>query len=200
MNPPPVPVTARKSRSWIIVVLTFLALIVAGGLGGLAALKVSGLGGLYRIPSNGMSSELIPGDHVFVEGISVKSGGLKRGTIVVFATDHISWLNQKADFTMRIVGLPGEKLRIADEKLHIDGEVVEIANSEGRLRYAAPAPVPSAKTLFTDVTIPEGHCYVLGDNTDNSLDSRYWGFVPLKDVIGRVRFRYWSPSRMGFVQ
>ena len=95
-------------------------------------------------------------------------------------------------FIKRVVGLPGETLEI-DEKgrIHINGELLTEPESITKRSYIAERKYGVGK-----IEIPLGHYYVLGDNTANSKDSRFWGFVPKENLIGKAMFVYWPPKRI----
>ncbi len=100
---------------------------------------------------------------------------------------------------MRVTGLPGEHIRFANSELLINGKPVVIKNEEGPISYP-PLDEASARWATVDVHIPEGHYFVVGDNSGNSFDSRFWGTVASDKVLGRLCFRYWPPSRAGGVE
>ena len=146
-----------------------------------------------------MTPSVSPGDHVMMERLTFLARKPCRGDVVVFRTDGIASLPPATFFVKRVAGEPGERVRIADAKLYINDQPVALSNAVGKIQYLPPgtgAMVPPK----TGVAVPNGQYYVLGDNSANSLDSRYWGCVPAKNIIGRVAFCYWPPERVGLVR
>jgi signal peptidase I len=110
-----------------------------------------------------------------------------RGEVVVFTPP----LERDKEFIKRIIGLPGERVGISGGKVYINGK-------ELKEDYLPAATVTSGAFFLQDgqeVTVPEGQFFVLGDNRQNSSDSRYWGFVPAKDIIGRAWVVYWPINK-----
>lgn len=135
----------------------------------------------------------------------------KRGNVIVFKTAGISRLDQRKDFIKRLVGLGGERLRIVPDDPNWDAETNETFEGEGHIyiggkRLEEPAPVaersyyPAGEYGRSEITVPEDHYFMLGDNGLNSRDSRFWGYVPKENVIGRAVAIYWPPKRIGLVR
>lgn len=152
----------------------------------------------YKIPSSSMEPTLLVGDHILVikclYGIRIPFIGKqlvefsepKRGEIVVFVYPR----DPKKDFIKRVIGLPGERVEIRDKKVFINGQPLD---DPWGVWERGEAP----RTDFGPVRVPEGHYFVMGDNRDNSMDSRYWGFVPRDNLIGRAFIIYWSWNSNG---
>jgi len=152
----------------------------------------------FSIPTGAMTPALSPGDHIMVEGFSFLFDKPHRGEIVVFKTAGIESLPQDQIYVKRIAGEPGEHVRISDGKLFINEKPVSLSNELGEIFYNLPLAFQnSAKT---DVTVPNGCYFVLGDNSTNSLDSRFWGSVPRGNIIGRVAYCYFPLQRRGPVK
>lgn len=154
----------------------------------------------YQVPTGSMSPALDPGDHVFMEGLSYLWRDPVRGELVVFRTRNV--LPHDQHHVMRAVGLPGERIRLSDGAVFVDGTQVVLENTDGPIKYRYPQGSLALATVAEDqeVTVPEGHYFLLGDNSTNSNDSRFWGFVPHGDVLGRITTRYWPPARRGSVE
>jgi len=114
-------------------------------------------------------------------------GHIERGDVVVF------WYpkDPEKSYVKRVVGLPGETIEVRNGVVLIDGE-------EMREDYI-DTDFNQTQASFPPRKIDEHYYYVMGDNRDNSADSRYWGLVPEKYIYGKVFFRYWQPSNMGFL-
>ncbi|MGD8229801.1 MAG: signal peptidase I [Desulfobacteraceae bacterium] len=153
----------------------------------------------FKIPSGSMRPTLIEGDHIlvnkFIYGVKVPYlrntiiplKEPKRGDIIVFIFPK----DKSKDFIKRVIGLPGEKVEVAGRKVYINGELL----NDPYGYYENPGEPwgnPTGKCAFCSVTVPDGHYFVLGDNRENSQDSRYWGFVPFESIKGKAFIIYWS--------
>jgi len=169
----------------------------------------------FQIPSQSMENTLLVGDYLLVNKMCYGGTGLglmpyqkiQRGDIVVF---HYP-VDPTQHFVKRVIGLPGDRLRLISKKVWINGRPVD----EPYVRYLEPpnnmfrdnfprVDIPALgmegkwwlemRKLVEDgeLIIPQGHYFVMGDNRDDSQDSRYWGFVPRENIIGRPLVIYWS--------
>lgn len=194
-SPPSLPVKKRTSQPiWvkILIVLAVLILIVP------LALIATNLSRVYSVPNGAMAPAIDAGDHVVMEGFSYLRLPPRRGDIVVFKTDAIPGLGHQT-YVKRLVGLPGEELRIDHDALYVNGERVSIRNKEGEIVYR------SLNSRFLrnpqeKIKIPPGSYFVLGDNALRSLDSRMWGCVPASSVLGRAVWCYWPPAHIGHIE
>ncbi len=157
---------------------------------------------------------MLAGDHVFVNRFSLNFSELKRGDVVVFTTDGIEDDNGNAlnghYYIKRLVGLPGDTLQIrADHKLYVkpagddefklvDGSVDSAFDRiySGRGGYHGYVPkLPGSKYLYEPYTIGADQYMMLGDNSARSQDSRFWGAVPRRNIVGRASLVWWPLSR-----
>jgi signal peptidase I len=140
------------------------------------------------------------GDWVAVERFSCRFGELRRGDLLVFSTDGIRVPAGAGVFVHRLVGLPGERIEIRDGNVWADGRALGSADGLPQVVYLSPQPNPLLPVMLpagADYQVPADSYFVLGDNSANALDSRYWGHVPRRNLIGRVSRIYWPPSRSG---
>ena len=144
----------------------------------------------FKIPSGSMRPTLIEGDKLFVNKYIYRFEAPKRGDIIVFKYP----VDPKKDFIKRLVGLSGDTVEIRDGKIYIEDRELDDRSSFGKFYYYNHDPYggPGEK-----VHVPENAYYVLGDNSANSQDSRFWGFVPKKNILGKAIFRWWPPKRIG---
>ncbi|MCI0355311.1 MAG: signal peptidase I [Acidobacteria bacterium] len=171
----------------------------------------------FEIPSSSMENTLLIGDHVFVDRITyapqsrwmgpvVPYREIRRGEIVVFLSPAEAGLY----VVKRVVGVPGDRIHLRDGVVYRNGEALDEAYviRQGTYQpYRDNFPdVPASLANVTpewqlslgqyldgvDLAVPPGHYFVMGDNRDASYDSRYWGFVPRENIIGRPVFIYWS--------
>ena len=135
----------------------------------------------------------------------------KRGDVIVFKTKGVAGLDQGKDFIKRVVGLGGETLRIVPDDPYWNVETGNTTGGGGHVyvngqRLQEPAAIadrtyyPAGAYGEGEIDVPPDHYYMLGDNALNSRDSRFWGFVPRDNVIGKAMAIYWPPSRMGLVR
>lgn len=146
------------------------------------------------VEGTSMVPELHDGERLLVNKLvyykigSVSWGHLERGDIVVF------WYPREPDksYVKRIIGLPGETVEVRNGKVIIDGREL----NEDYLDTEHNQSLPS----FPVKKVEEHYYFVMGDNRDNSSDSRYWGLVPEKYIYGKAFFRYWKPANIGFIE
>ena len=130
----------------------------------------------FRIPTGGMSPTVAPGDYVFASKSGRSSEEFERGDIVIFAPP----LDPKSRYIQRIVALPGDRIELFDAHLAVNGELLR--SPEGKPSSPAKHPVPNTTPPSYPLTIPTDHVFVIGDNYDNSLDSRYFGPIPVDSI------------------
>ena len=152
----------------------------------------------FKIPSSSMETTLLVGDHIlvnkFIYGIRVPYTNIKffqykkprRGDIIVFIFPK----DRSKDFIKRVIGTEGDKVDIVGQKIYINDKVID----DPWGNYCDGIRGFSANGRFEHVDrVPDGHLFVMGDNRDNSQDSRFWGFVDINnDVIGRAFVIYYS--------
>lgn len=183
-------------RSKLIIALALIPTICFGAL---VVLRICGLVRPFSVPTGAMTPAVSAGDHIMMEGVSFLSRPPRRGDIVVFKTDSIALLPSGQIYVKRVAGEPGEHVRISGGRLFIDDKQVSLSNAQGEIAYDLPSGAVKLSPQ-TSVTVPSGCYFVLGDNSTNSFDSRFWGSVPRGNIIGRVLFCYWPPGRVGRVK
>ncbi len=145
-----------------------------------------------------MLPTLQPDDRVVLDTDAYRDRPPQRGDIVVFnPTDALKKLAFKQVFVKRIIGLPGEKIAIAKDKVYINGQVLP----EPYLAKAVQTNLAPCKMkqpfLAASQTVPLDAYFVLGDNRTNSFDSRCWGMVPRSDLVSKMTLIYWPLNRFG---
>src|SRR6266567_1387556 len=136
------------------------------------------------------------GDQVFVDKFSYNFVKPHRGDVFVFRTKNIPDIGDQTQFYIkRLAGLPGDKLRIEPPKLYVNGKVAErygfervMSRQNGYNGYTAKGHLSDATKTFQ---VPQNAYFAMGDNSENSFDSRYWGPVPERNLVGRGLFVYW---------
>jgi len=159
----------------------------------------------FKIPSGSMEKNLLIGDHILVnkfiygparfswEEALLPTRRVRRGDVVVFKFPE----DPTRDFIKRCMGLPGDTLKVVDKDLYINGRHVDDASFtyyEDAETYPRDLFFHSRRKRdnFGPTTVPSGSYFCMGDNRDNSNDSRYWGPVPESHVKGRALLVYWS--------
>jgi len=161
----------------------------------------------FTIPTEGMKPTFIKGDCIFVNKLTYLFSTPQRGDIVVFKTDGLVGARQGTVYIKRIAGLPDETIRIAPPCLIVDDQKIaepEIFNvmqsqTDGYPGFVLAHPnAPNAKLSTTNdfVVLKEDEFWVAGDNSPNSLDSRYYGPVPRSNIIGKVTRIYFPFARL----
>ncbi len=140
----------------------------------------------FWIPSESMVPTLEVGDRIFVNRFIYRFFEPERGDIVVFDS-----LETDDELIKRIVAVPGDRVRVRNGKLRVNGDFPDEP-------YAVPMVFPDG-SFFGPTKVPEGEVFVMGDNRPNSRDSRFFGPVPIDNLEGEAFFRFWPPSRIGFM-
>jgi signal peptidase I len=157
----------------------------------------------FKIPTGSMENNLLVGDHLLVnkfvfapaassfERHLLPETAIKRGDVVVFKFPR----EPERDFIKRVIGLPGETVELRAKKVYINGHPLE----EPYVHYMLPPraegqefAAPDLREQYGPVTVPDRQLFVMGDNRDNSEDSRYWGYLPRDYVKGKALIIYWS--------
>lgn len=152
----------------------------------------------FKIPSGSMLPTLQIGDHLlvnkFLYGVRIPVIGTRLLPIRAPAHDDVIVFiypqDPTKDFIKRVKGLPGETVEIRNKKLYVNGQAVEDPNA-----YYDKTPERMARSPrdnFGPFVVPEGEVFVMGDNRDHSHDSRFWGTVPIDDILGKAFVLYWS--------
>ncbi|HUR98431.1 MAG TPA: signal peptidase I [Pyrinomonadaceae bacterium] len=171
----------RLARDIFLIIVVFI-------LFGVFAVQPVVVEGTSMLPQLNDGERLLVNKLVYYKIQGVSWGHLERGDIVVF------WFPKEPDksYVKRIIGLPGEMIEVRNGKVFIDGQEL----NEDYLDSEHNQSLPS----FPAKRVEDHHYFVMGDNRDNSSDSRYWGLVPEKYIYGKAFFRYWKPSNMGFLE
>lgn len=143
----------------------------------------------FKIPAGSMVPTLLVGDHVLVDkSISWNGEALQRGEIIVFPFPE----DEAKTFMKRIVGLPGETIEIRNKMVYVNGTPLDESTYVQRIDPGIIDGTINPRDNFGPVTVPEEAYFVLGDNRDQSLDSRFWGYVQRSKVMGKLFCIYWS--------
>ena len=205
--PPSQPVQRNSVAEWAITILVLL-------------FGTSTIAQPFVIPTSSMHNTLLTGDHLIVDKLAYAPPGaltkyvlpyeeVKRGDIIVFR--HPTLIT--VDYVKRVIGLPGEHVKLVNKQVFINGRELQepyVIHENNFFAYRDNFPVgepeynPDPKMaarmtemLGTEVVngelvIPAGNYFAMGDNRDNSLDSRYWGLVPRENIMGKPLIIFWS--------
>jgi len=159
----------------------------------------------FKIPTGSMEENLLIGDHLLVnkfvlapalspmERAVLPIGTVKRRDIIVFKYPE----EPDRDFIKRVIGLPGETVELREKKVYINGKpldepYVHFLQQPGSGSEFAEVTSFDVRERYGPVTVPPNQYFVMGDNRDNSQDSRYWGFLPREYIKGKALLIYWS--------
>ncbi len=158
----------------------------------------------FKIPSNSMYPTLRPGDRIFVNKFTYgthlpftdivlpEERSPEKGDIIVFTSP----IEKKKYLVKRFVAKSGESVLIKNGELFVDGESMNMYPFNRFFYYNRGEYGLDGKKI----TVPEGHFFVLGDNSANSMDSRYWGFVPDRNLVGKAFIVHWPIGRMQLIK
>ncbi|MCC7008695.1 MAG: signal peptidase I [Acidobacteria bacterium] len=156
----------------------------------------------FKIPSGSMEPNLLIGDHLIVNKMAFAPAAgalertilphreIRRGDVIVFKSPQ----EPERDLIKRVIGLPGDRLELRQKQVYVNGAPLH----EPYAQLLEPPPPPGSpptadvRVQYGPVTVPEGQYFMMGDNRDNSQDSRYWGFLPASYVKGGALFIYFS--------
>jgi len=146
---------------------------------------------VYKIPAGSMEPTLLVGDYLVTNSKYFKKAEPQRGDLAILQNPK----DPSKDFIKRVIALEGEKIEVKNKQVYINDEVLPES-------YAVHNDVNSDMAIrdnFGPEVVPPNHCFVLGDNRDNSMDSRWWGSIPLGNIKGKPLYIYWAKdkSRIG---
>lgn len=180
---------------YVAMILNWLVVLVGGPLDWVGA-------ALYRIPTGAMEKTILVGDRIAVDCRAYSEHGPRDGDVIVYRYP----LDPKLTYAKRCLAIPGQWIEIRDGKVLVDS----VSVSEPYAFYDRPSRIPAGvreRAIFAPesakwnhdnygpLLVPEGKYFVMGDNRDNSADSRYSGFVSAENIIGQVKRIYWSVDR-----
>jgi len=150
----------------------------------------------FKIPSGSMLQTLQIGDHLlvtkfaygvkipFTNSMIIEREGPERGDVIVFDFPE----DPSKDFIKRVIGVPGDVVEIREKKLFLNGE----EQQEAYVQHVDASMSVPRRDNFGPVMVPENKYFVMGDNRDESYDSRFWGFVERNTIAGKALILYWS--------
>jgi len=190
--------TKAKSQFWEYVQAILIAVLIA-------LFIRSFIVQAFKIPSGSMLPTLQIGDHILVSKFSygikiplinktiIPTGEPKREDILVFIYPE----DPSKDFIKRVIAVAGDTVKIINKQIYIN----DVPYADPFANFIDSTIIPGniqPRDNFGPVKVPDGHVFVLGDNRDQSYDSRFWGFVSLGDTVGKAFIIYWSWNREDF--
>lgn len=162
----------------------------------------------FKIPSGSMLPTLQIGDHLlvnkFIYGLKIPFTGKllvpimkpEHGDVIVFRYPE----DESLDYIKRVIAVPGDTLEIINKQVYINGKKTEDKTAHFSDQLILPKELKDPRIFkagpnkdnFGPILIPEGKWFVMGDNRDNSYDSRFWGFVDEREILGKAMIIYWS--------
>ncbi|MFC1737565.1 signal peptidase I [Planctomycetota bacterium] len=205
-----------------IVYILLLFLIIGNGVGNSFYFRDKFLEA-FRVPAASNYPTIVPNDRLLANKMAYKKSDPKRGDLIVFLNPE----DRRINYIKRVVALPGDTVEIKDYQLYINdqklqrrqlpdsvldkigieirgeplkGDVYEETNDEAKYKIFLASPANPNLANFAKITVPKYHCFVLGDNLNDSRDSRHFGPIPLATIKGRADYLYWPAkdcSRFG---
>src|SRR5262245_20683328 len=163
----------------------------------------------FKIPTGSMEKNLLIGDHLIVnkmvfaptvsrvEHAIMPTREIRRGDVIVFKFPE----DPERDFIKRVIGLPGDRIELHRKKVVVNGQPLDEPYVQFLEPPSAEGPVKhdDVREEYGPVTVPPDQFFMMGDNRDNSQDSRYWGFLPRSYVKGKALFIYFSFKENGSI-
>lgn len=144
----------------------------------------------HKVSGSSMFPNFKNGDYIITDKLTYRFDSPKRGDIVVFKNPK----DETQDFIKRILGLPGDRLKVQGGKIYLNGNQL----NEPYLANTVVTNPGSFLSEGVEITVEPGHYITIGDNRPASSDSREWGFITREEIIGKVFFRYWPATEIGF--
>lgn len=147
----------------------------------------------YKIPAGSLKPTLLIGDHILAKKLFAVKAGINRGDMIIFPFPE----DTAKDFIKRVVAIGGETIEIVNKKVFINGKLIE----EPYVVHSDPHIIPEGlqpRDNYGPSMVPEDLLFVMGDNRDQSYDSRFWGFIEKAAVTGKACTIYWSWDKENF--
>jgi signal peptidase I len=157
-----------------------------------------------------MENTLMPWDRIVINKLAYRFGDIKHGDIIVFKCPVASSYAKPRDFIKRVIGLPGDTITLRDGNIIRNDKILEENYLKepmeddliyhAHYRWNATTKKRTLNEASQTIVVPEGQIFAMGDNRNNSQDSRYWGFLPQEDILGKAMVIYWPFSRISLIK
>lgn len=146
----------------------------------------------HQVKGASMEPTFESGDYILTSKITYKLHDPEQNDVVVFKSPQ----NPEIDFIKRVIALRGQKIKVINNEVFVNGEILQ------EPYISAPTTLFEGGFIQNgiELTVPDGYLFVMGDNRPRSSDSRDFGFIPIKNVIGKVFFRYFPPQKIGGIK
>jgi signal peptidase I len=175
----PVPAEKRPSRTFRFLVDVLETLLLSA----ILFLVINAVSERIKVDGFSMEPTLHDGEFVIVNKLAYRLGTFRRGDVVVFRFPD----NPEFEYIKRVIGLPDDRIEIANGQISVNGQALEEPYIQGNTNQPGMW------------TVPASHLFVLGDNRNNSSDSRSWGPVPVDYIVGKAIFVYWPLKKLGVI-
>ncbi|MGM9991733.1 MAG: signal peptidase I [Candidatus Bruticola sp.] len=176
----------RLSVVWKNILKEYLDSFIVAGI--VAIVLITYIVRSFYIPSESMVPTLKVNDYILVNRFIYQMAKPSRGEIIVFHPPHVE-NPEETDFIKRVVAVENDVVEVAGGVLYLNG----LPQDEPFIKERIEADFPAYR-------VPKDHVFVMGDNRNNSDDSRYWGPLPLKNVVGKAFIIFWPISRQGILK
>lgn len=151
----------------------------------------------HQVKGNSMTTSLpgslFDGEYILTNKITYRFNPPQRGDVIIFKAPE----NQEYDYIKRIIGLPEETIMIKAGKVFINDNLIDESGYLDQNFYTTTGRFAKEGE---EIAVPEAKYFVIGDNRSHSSDSRDWGFISKKDIIGKAWFRYWPVTKLGLIE
>ena len=192
------PIRPLRWWGWILLIVVSLAISIFSSLGKYALFHV------YKIPTASMKPTLSPGDQILVDRAAYWFRQPRRGDIIAFDATNIVGVREeenpkeKVIFDKRIIGLPGDTVEILDPEIQVNGVKMKFGDPNHSIEYHRRHGIGADdRSVYI---VPKDKYFVLGDNSYNAYDSRYWGYLSREAICGKITKIYWPWSRTATVR
>ena len=137
---------------------------------------------IYRIPSNSMQATLLSGDYIIASKLAYLDASPLYGDVVIFNHKNKETLNKKSRYIKRVIAIAKDKIELNKGKLYVNGKIVKesyVLDNNNKTQYSLNMPI---------IRVKDNHVFVMGDNRDNSMDSRRFGSIPIAQITDKATY------------